>query len=391
MATEKKGQTKGKEKDKPLELSDEELKKFFSEELATIPSPEEPLEEPEDETGAPPKEEKKGKLPPESEEEVEEKPSTEDSIAEFMDKVPEKFRDEDFAATLEKMTDDWEDMQSRLTKRDKEIERLQKAWRAQQRAQTMPRQPAPTQPQATPQQMVPEYGQPDPNLYAAEMATRPDPIEEPEAYQAWMDQRYLQMGNHMLTEFGKNMAQQVNTNTQSQIAEVQKQQMLANEFNTFRGNTQDFDDYREDMMRVIEEHPYLNEQPGAIETVYEMAKDRKVKQLDTLRGKVKPEGYDDLKKAIVVIGREISKINKRTADEKTRAAKQTASGTGGSTGPVSTKMRLNPEKEKDMTEDEQVWSSILNASIGGGQNEGDADAMDLLQLEKFARPIKGEL
>jgi hypothetical protein len=391
MATEKKGQTKGTKKDEPLELSEDELKKFFSEELATIPSPEEDdlvepdLEEKDDE------DEKKDTTPPESEGDTEAKPPTEDSLAELMEKVPAKFRDEDFAATLEKMTDGWEEMQSRLTKREKEIERLQKAWRAQQRAQTTPRQTTPTQPQATPQQMVPEYGQPDPTLYAAEMATRPDPIEEPEAYQAWMDQRYLNMGQHMLTEFGKNMAQQVNTSTQSQIAEVQKQQMLANEFNSFRGQTEDFDDYREDMMRVIEEHPYLNEQPGAIETVYEMAKDRKVKQLNSLKGKMKPEGYDDLKKAIVVIGREISKINKRAADEKTRAAKQTASGTGGSTGPVSTQTRLNPKTQKELSEDEQIWQTILGATLGGETNEGDANAMDLLQLDKFAKPIKGEL
>jgi hypothetical protein len=387
MATEKKGQTKT-DKDQPLELSEEELKRFFSEELATIPSPEEvDLEEDDTETGPSPKKTEKDETPPESEVETKAKPTPEDSVAELMKKVPEKFRSEDFATALDKMVQGWDEMQSRITKREKEIERMQRAMRAQQQAQTGPRQPS----QVQPPQLVPQYGAPDPTLYAAEMATRPDPIEEPEAYQQWMDQRYLQMGQHMLGEFGKNMTQHLTRQTQSQFAEAQKQQMLANEFNSFRSQTPDFDDYKDDMMRIIEEHPYLNEQPGAIESVYEMAKERKNRQVESLKSKVKPEGYDDLKKAIVVIGREISKINKRAQDDKARVAKEIASGMGGSTGPVSPQQRLNPLKEKDLSDDEQVWQSILRSSIGGSINEGDANAMDLLNLERFAKPIKGEL
>jgi hypothetical protein len=393
MATEKKGQTKESKKDE-LELSEEELKKFFSDELANIPSPEEDdLEVPADEVGGDEQVVKKDETPPEPEGKVKEEPPTDDSIAKAMEKVPEQFRDEDFAATLKKMTDEWSDMQSRLTKRDKELTRLQKAWRAQQRAQTAPRQPQQRQapPQKTPGvEMVPQYGTVDPSLYAAEMATRPDPIEEPEAHQQWMDQRYLAMGQQMMSDLASNMTQHNQAQIQSQTAEMQKQQYLANEFNSFRGNKEDFDDYRDDMMKIIEEHPYLNEQPGAIETVYEMAKERKMTQLDQLKGKMKPEGYDDLKKAIVVIGREIGKINKRSTDEKLRAAKQTATGTGGS-GAVSPRQRLNPQKETELSEDDQVWQSIMRASLGGEANEGDANAMDLLQLEKYAKPIKGEL
>jgi len=392
MATEKKGQTTESKKKDDLELSEEELRKFFSDELANIPSPEEDeLEVPADEVGGDVSE--KDETPPEPEGTPKEKEPTDDSIARAMEKVPEQFRDEDFAATLKKMTNEWEAMQSRLTKREKEMERLQKAMRAQQRAQTAPRQPTPRQaPQyKTPgSDLVPQYGGIDPGLYAAEMATRPDPIEEPESYQQWMDQRYLAMGQQMMSDLATNMTQHVQGNTQQQLAEMQKQQYLANEFNSFRGHTEDFDDYRDDMMRIIEEHPYLNEQPGAIETVYDMAKERKQTQLENLRGKVKPEGYDDLKRAIVVIGREIGKINKKATDEKLRAAKQIAAGTGGS-GTVSPRQRLNPEKETELSEDEQVWRNILRASLGGEANEGDTNAMDLLQLEKFARPIKGEL
>jgi len=392
MATEKKGQTTESKKKDDLELSEEELRKFFSDELANIPSPEEDeLEVPADEVGGDVSE--KDETPPEPEGTPKEKEPTDDSIARAMEKVPEQFRDEDFAATLKKMTNEWEAMQSRLTKREKEMERLQKAMRAQQRAQTAPRQPTPRQapPYKTPgSDLVPQYGGIDPGLYAAEMATRPDPIEEPESYQQWMDQRYLAMGQQMMSDLATNMTQHVQGNTQQQLAEMQKQQYLANEFNSFRGHTEDFDDYRDDMMRIIEEHPYLNEQPGAIETVYDMAKERKQTQLENLRGKVKPEGYDDLKRAIVVIGREIGKINKKATDEKLRAAKQIAAGTGGS-GTVSPRQRLNPEKETELSEDEQVWRNILRASLGGEANEGDTNAMDLLQLEKFARPIKGEL
>jgi len=155
---------------------------------------------------------------------------------------------------------------------------------------------------------------------------------------------------------------------------------------------EDFDNYRDDMVRVLEEHPYLNEQSGAVETVYEMAKERNAQRMGHLRQEVQPEGYGDTRKAIVVLGKEIKKINDRIAAENTRTAKETASGTGGSTGTVRTKDRLNPTREMPTTEDTAMWEAIVNSQLGGQANEGDSAAADLLNLERFAKPlVKGEL
>lgn len=382
MTTEKKGQTDKSQKDS-TEVTDEDLRKFFKEELANIPSPEEPpLEEPKDTTEL--KEDKKDTTPPAPEGTPKEKEPTEDVTAKFMEKVPEQFRSEDFAATLTKITDEWGDMQSRLSKRDKEVERLNKALQAQQRAATAQKRVPVAQPQPQPQY--------DPGYY--QEPPRPDPIEEPEAYQKWMDERYAYMGQGMLTEFANNLQKVWEANSTAQFAEYDKRRQQVDEFNSFRRSHEDFDDYREDMVRVVEEHPYLNEQPGAVATVYEMAKERNTQKLGKLREGVKPEGYDDLKKAIVVIGREIQKMNTRAADERNKAAKEAASGTGGSTGTVRTKDRLSPETKKELDEDEQFWNSIVGATLGGEQNEGEANAADLLNLERFAKPlirVKGDL
>lgn len=395
MATNKEGQTK--DKDNPLEMTDEELNDFFQNELAKIPTSEEPaLEADADETGGEPAG-KDDTTPSAPEGEPTEKEPTEDATAKLTELVPEQFRSKDFAESLSNMTKEWGDMQSRLSKREQEISRLQKAMRAAQQARPSPAQRQSTQPaQSDMRNVVPAYGAPDPNYIAQELAARPDPIEEPEAYQQWMDGRYLGMGQQMLYDFANNLQRVWDSNSnvqmQKQLANYDKKRQLADEFTRFRGSKEDFDHYRDDMVRVLEEHPYLNEQLGAVETVYEMARERNAQRMGHLRQEVQPEGYSDTRKAIVVLGKEIQKINERAAAEKTKTAKEIASGTGGSSGTVRTKDRLNPTREQFTSEEDKMWDTIINSQLGGETNEGDSAAIDLLNLERFAKPlVKGEL
>lgn len=252
----------------------------------------------------------------------------------ILGRVPEKFRDKDVATSLEKFSNSYLELEQARQKDREELARLREL------VEGLSRTPAST---SQPQTQVPIQGTPT------------DDIE-------FDDVEYLEKPKETIRKTVEKMATKIAaqaiSNYHNVLTETARRQQLMTDF---RKEHSDFDTYVEDMRAIIQARPDLDNNPNALPTIYEFAKQRYSKRIEAMKTQlgVQPQQTtmtDEVKQALL---KEATERAKKEIFEEV-AKRRNASGTVPSGNPTTPQQRVEDQpREKPKTYGEELFDAMM--------------------------------
>lgn len=263
---------------------------------------------------------------------------------ELLNILPEKFRGDDPKSGVTKLAQSYGEAEAELARNRQELSQLKDYVQRMLHGQQPQQQP--TQPQANPQQPglpeLPELPKQDGEEDDITFLEKPRAESRKEALRV------------LMTEGPKVIAHMLN-----RYDTIKTRQMIVDEF---KRTHPDFDLYREELMVVFRENPWLDQDITMLPRAYEMAKEKfAAKQRGSVSPTVTtpnpqptaPQSAVDIEKLKAEIKAELLEgIRKR----------KSAQGVTGGSAPVVPQQRVveNP-RQQPATEEDKIWDAMVNS------------------------------
>jgi hypothetical protein len=243
----------------------------------------------------------------------------------ILTQIPDEFKDKDVPTSLGKMTKSISETRSAMGRQTKEIQELRDL------VETL-RQPAQI-----------------PNDPRGNANSQQQPEEDPDS----------DIDDTMIIEKPKEMVRKIAQREAARIAIAALSQYDSGarrerQIEAFKATHSDFDAVREDMATVVKEFPQLNRDPNALPKIYDLAKRRVEKRLESLKTSLGTQAPTYSKEDIVSEAVDRIKVE--------IAKRRSASGIQSNTQGITPGDRMTtPQRNIPKTPDEEIFDEILGS------------------------------